>query len=52
MREPTEQPDGRTQHTRMNWLDIETDSFDGHWERSFGGGETWEMVWLIHYERR
>jgi len=50
--EPAQIPDGRTQHTRMSWLNVETDSFDWHWERSFDGGKTWEMVWLIHYKRR
>lgn len=24
----------------------------GEWERSFDGGVSWEMVWVIHYERR
>lgn len=50
--EPVQLEDGRTQSTRMSWLDVEEDSLDWHWERSFDGGETWEMVWLIHYERR
>lgn len=47
-----ERPDGRTVVTRMSWVDVEEDSFDWHWERSFDSGETWEMVWLIHYSRR
>ena len=47
-----EQPDGKTVVTRMSWVDVTDDAFDWHWERSFDGGETWEMVWLIHYTRR
>jgi len=50
--EPAPQSDGRTQETRMSWLNVEKDSFDWHWERSFDGGQSWEMVWLISYERR
>ena len=49
---PNQLPDGRTQHTRMSWVDVQEDAFDWHWERSFDGGTTWEMVWLIRYERR
>jgi len=47
-----EQPDGKTVVTRMSWVDVTEDAFDWHWERSFDGGGTWEMVWLIHYARR
>jgi len=50
--ESTLKPDGRTQDTRMSWLNVEGDSLDWHWEQSFDGGETWSMVWLIHYQRR
>ena len=50
--ETRELPDGRTQVTRMSWIDVEDDSLDWHWERSVDGGVTWEMVWAIHYERR
>ena len=50
--EARELPDGRSQTTRMSWLDVGDDSFEWHWERSFDGGATWEMVWLIQYERR
>lgn len=48
----SETPDGRSAVTRMSWVDVTDDSLDWHWERSFDGGETWEMVWLIHYVRR
>ena len=50
--EPRTLADGRVQHTRMSWVDVDDDSLDWHWERSFDDGQTWEMVWLIHYERR
>lgn len=43
--------DGRRRITRMSWLNVERDSLDWHWERSFDGGETWDLVWAIHYER-
>jgi hypothetical protein len=35
----------------MSWIDVQDDSLDWHWERSFDGGSTWEMSWLVHYER-
>lgn len=44
-------PDGRTQVSRMSWVNVRDDALDWHWERSFDGGETWQMVWLIHYRR-
>lgn len=49
---PSQLPDGRTQDTRMSWVHVEDDALDWNWERSFDGGQTWEMVWDIHYERR
>ena len=50
--EPRELPDGRTQLTRMSWVNVREDSLDWHWERSFDDGESWEMAWAIHYTRR
>jgi len=44
--------DGRIVVTRMSWVDVTRTAMDWHWERSFDGGENWEMVWLIHYARR
>ena len=44
--------DGRRAITRMSWVDVREESLNWHWERSFDGGATWEMVWLIHYQRR
>jgi hypothetical protein len=38
--------------TRMVFKNIAEDSLDWDWERSTDGGETWELVWGIHYERR
>lgn len=37
---------------RMTFRDIRENSFDWDWEVSRDGGDTWEMRWQIHYERR
>jgi hypothetical protein len=37
---------------RMVFFNIKDDSFDWNWERSLDGGDTWETLWPIHYERR
>ena len=44
--------DGKTVHQRMVWFNISADSFDWHWESSVDGGETWTVLWPIHYQRR
>lgn len=49
--EPLVGNDGREQISRMSWINVEKDSLDWLWERSFDGGATWEMFWEIHYER-
>jgi hypothetical protein len=36
---------------RMVWKNIQRDSLDWSWERSDDGGETWKVLWPIHYMR-
>jgi hypothetical protein len=47
----TEIDDGQEIEKRMVFSDIGSDSFDWRWERSLGGGETWEPLWTIEYHR-
>lgn len=44
--------DGRTFLQRMRWHTIEHDQFDWNWERSDDAGQSWQVVWQIHYTRR
>ena len=37
---------------RMVWYDIEESQFNWNWERSDDGGQTWRVLWQIHYTRR
>ena len=43
--------DGKVFLQRMVWYNIDSDSFDWNWERSVDGGENWEVLWQIAYER-
>ena len=45
------EPDGRTVRSRLTWSDITADS--AHWEssRSFDGGKTWQMHWVIDFRK-
>lgn len=36
---------------RMIWFDIEQDVLTWNWERSEDGGESWQLVWQLHYQR-
>ncbi len=36
---------------RMVWKNIQPDSLDWSWERSDDGGQTWKVLWPIHYQR-
>lgn len=36
---------------RMVWKNIKPDSLDWSWERSDDGGQTWKVLWPIHYQR-
>ena len=44
--------DGQSFLQRMVWYNIERDQFDWNWERSDDGGQTWQVMWQIHYTRR
>jgi hypothetical protein len=37
---------------RMVWYDIHGDRLEWNWERSDDGGNTWRVLWQIHYARR
>ena len=37
---------------RMVWCNISQQSLDWNWERSEDGGETWQVMWQIHYQRK
>lgn len=42
--------EGKTFLQRMVWKNIRPQSFDWSWERSDDGGQTWKVLWPIHYE--
>ena len=44
--------DGRSVRSRLTWSEIEADR--AHWEssRSYDGGRTWEIHWVIDIRRR
>jgi len=37
---------------RMVWYNIAEQSLDWNWERSTDDGETWQIMWHIHYQRK
>ena len=37
---------------RMVWYDIEEQQFNWNWERSNDDGNTWRVLWQIHYTRK
>ena len=37
---------------RMLWFEINADKFEWNWERSDDGGQTWRVLWNIHYTRK
>jgi hypothetical protein len=43
---------GESCKQRMVWYDIEEHQFNWNWERSDDGGQTWRVLWQIHYTRR
>ncbi len=48
---PATSEDGDPMLQRMVWYNIRGNSLDWNWERSLDGGQSWETVWKIHYER-
>lgn len=45
-------PGGKKFLQRMVWKNIKSDSLDWSWERSDDAGQTWKVLWPIHYERK
>ena len=43
---------GQACKQRMVWYDIQADEFHWNWERSNDGGQTWRVLWQIHYTRK
>lgn len=43
---------GQACKQRMVWYDIQDNKLEWNWERSDDGGETWRLLWQIHYTRR
>lgn len=44
--------DGRPVRLRMVWYAITADALEWNWERSDDGGQTWQVLWHLHYTRR
>jgi hypothetical protein len=44
--------DNRPVKLRMTFYNLAADSLDWSWERSDNGGESWTVLWQLHYERR
>ncbi len=49
-RDAVERPGNHQQ--RMVWYNISTESLEWNWERSEDGGQTWQVLWHIQYQRR
>jgi len=45
-------PDGTKVLQRMVWKNITPNEFDWSWERSKDKGQSWEVLWPIHYKRK
>ncbi len=37
---------------RMVWYNLTPDQLDWNWERSDDGGQTWQVLWSLHYTRQ
>jgi hypothetical protein len=44
--------DGQKVWLRMMFYNLAADSLDWNWERSDDGGQTWAVLWRLHYARR
>ena len=44
--------EGKPVKQRMVFYNIAEDELDWNWERSDDNGETWKVLWKIHYERK
>ena len=45
-------PDGTRVLQRMVWKNITANELDWSWERSKDKGQTWEVMWPVHYKRK
>jgi hypothetical protein len=45
-------PDGTKVLQRMVWKNISANELDWSWERSLDKGQTWEVMWPVHYKRK
>jgi hypothetical protein len=36
----------------MVWYDIQENKLEWNWERSDDNGQTWRVLWQIHYTRK
>jgi hypothetical protein len=43
---------GKKLMQRMVWFNISENEFDWNWERSEDEGESWTVLWSIHYTRK
>ena len=43
---------GKPVKQRMVWYNITENALDWNWERSNDGGNSWQVVWQIHYQRK
>jgi hypothetical protein len=37
---------------RMVWYDLQDEQFEWNWERSDDGGQTWRVLWQVHYTKK
>ena len=44
--------EGQPVQQRMVWHNIGADALDWSWERSDDGGQSWKVLWAIHYRRQ
>ncbi len=47
-----ETQDGKPVWLRMVFYNIAADELDWNWEKSEDGGQTWTLLWHLHYTRR
>lgn len=45
-------PSGQKVIQRVIWKNIRRESIDWTWERSSDGGQTWQLLWSIRYQRK
>ena len=43
---------GQACKQRMVWCDIQENKLEWNWERSDDNGQTWRVLWQIHYTRK